>query len=119
MGSQPFFIVPKITTEFFILPKKSLPQNKIFKKITTEKIKFLSIMIFCILFTAVVNFLENFVVIFPKKITTTVVIFLEKTSPANFKNSPANNFGVRARLRTPDVDWENGPIEIFKKSCYY
>ena len=39
--------------------------------------------------------------IFSKKITTTVVIFLEKTSPANFKNSPVNNFGVRARLRTP------------------
>ena len=27
--------------------------------------------------------------------------FFEKISPSNFKNSPANNFGVRARLRTP------------------
>jgi len=47
------------------------------------------------------EFLGKFRSDFSKKITTVVVISLEKTSPANFKNSPANNFGERARLTTP------------------
>ena len=59
-----FFIVPKITTEFFIHPKNHY-HKKISKK-SLPKICF-RIMIFWIFFTAVKIFLENFVVIFPKK----------------------------------------------------
>ena len=101
MGSQPFFIVPKITTEFFILPKKSLPQNKIFKKNHYRKNKIFKHNDILYIIHRSSEFFGKFRSDFSKKITTAVVIFLEKTSPANFKNSPANNFGVRARLRTP------------------
>ena len=100
MGSQPFFIVPKITTEFFIQPKNHY--HKKISKISLPKICF-RIMIFWIFFTAVKIFLENFVVIFPKKNHYRGSDFFEKISPANFKNSPANNFGVQARLRTPVI----------------
>ena len=84
MGSQPFFIVPKITTKFFILPKNHYLKNKIFKKITTEKIKNFKNNDILYIIHRRGEFFGKFRKDFSKEITTAVVIFLGKTSPANF-----------------------------------
>ena len=100
-GFSTFFYSAKNHYRIFHPAKKSLPQ-KDFKKITTKNL-FQNNDILNI-FHSSKDFFGKFRSDFSKKITTAVVIFLEKTSPANFKNSPANNFGVRARLRTPVLE---------------
>ena len=88
---QIFHSAKKITTTKQNFQKNHYRKNKIFKH---------NDILYIIQRSS--EFFGKFRTDFSEKITTAVVIFLEKTSPANFKNSPANNFGVQARLRTPD-----------------
>ena len=112
MGSQPFFKVPKITTKYFNQPKNHY-HKKISKK-SLPKILFLH--------NDILNnshrskdFFGKFRSDFSKKNPYHGSDFFEKISPAKFKNSPANNFGVRARLRTPDINISLSPADKLGK----